>query len=243
MKLTVGVCDDCAEQVQLLKRYLESCQDDDDLDIITATEPQRFLEMTRNERPRLVFLDIDMEGLNGIELGGKIKENDADAIIVYVTAHEKYALEAFRVRAFHYLIKPITKEKVAAVLAEALAFIGKSGGGEPENTFALQRRGETITLPMRSIVCFEKLGHKIRVHTTAGCEEYYSNFTQLMMQIGHGDFIQCHQGYIVNVGKIRAFRDKTLFMENGLQVPVSRTFAEEVREALAKRLFAGKDGV
>jgi DNA-binding LytR/AlgR family response regulator len=243
MKLTVGICDDCAEQVDLLKRYLDDYQGEDELIFVSATEPYLFLEQVRQMHPNLVFLDIDMAHLNGIELGEKLKEIDARTIIVYVTAHEKYALDAFRVRAFHYLLKPLTKERVAAVWLEALAFIRRGGKTEPERVFTVQRRGETVSLPVGDIAGFEKVGHKIRVHTENHCEEYYGNFTQLIEQIGHEDFIQCHQGYIVSVTKIRAYRDKILYLDSGLQVPVSRTFSEPVREALAKRLFAGKDSV
>ncbi len=243
MHLTVGVCDDCAEQVRLLKRYLEDYQGAKELAVFSETDPRRFLELAREKHPALVFLDVDMEGLNGIELGAKIKETDARTVVVYVTAHEEYALEAFRVRAFHYLLKPLTQQKVVAVLAEALEYIGKNSAEGPGRTFSIKRRGETVALPMKSITCFEKIGHKIRVHAGNGSEEYYDNFTQLLARISGEEFIQCHQGYIVSVGRIRAFRDKTLFMESGMQVPVSRTFTEKVRAALARRLFAGKDGV
>jgi DNA-binding LytR/AlgR family response regulator len=129
------------------------------------------------------------------------------------------------------------------VLAEALAFIEKSSTAVPDRVFTVQRKGETISLLMAGIACFEKVGHKIRIRAGNHCEEYYGNFIQLMTQIGNQDFIQCHQGYIVNVGKIRAFRDKTIYLDDGNQVPVSRTYAEKVRDALAKRLFSGEDKV
>jgi DNA-binding LytR/AlgR family response regulator len=242
MQLIVGICDDCEEQVDLLNWYLNNYRGEDELVSVSATNPLRFLELAREKHPDIVFLDIDMKTLNGIQLGERIKAELAETIIVYVTAHEKYALEAFRVRAFHYLLKPLTQEKVETVLAEAVAFIRRNRETEQKRVFTMQRRGEMASLPMTDIICFEKVGHKIRVHTVQQCEEYYGNFTELMPQIGHKDFIQCHQGYIVSVAKIRAFRDRTLFLDGGLQAPVSRTFAENVRGALAKRLFAGKDG-
>lgn len=243
MMLTVGICDDCPEHAALLEKTISGYQCGDTLRIVQSTDPHRFLAIVQEEAPRLVFLDIDMNGMNGIELGEKIKAMDADTVIVYVTAHEKYALEAFRVHAFHYLIKPITQDKVTSVMAEALAFIKRNKSPGSENNFIIQRRGETISLNFDDISYFEKIGHKVRVITANGCEEYYGNFTRLVEQFDTAQFIQCHQGYIVNVPKIRAFRNKTLFLEDGFQVPVSRTCLEKVRIALAKRLFAGKDGV
>ncbi len=241
MILTVGICDDCSEHADLLEKYISGYQVENKLRIIKSTDPQRFLQIAQEEKLRLVFLDIDMNRMDGIELGKKIKAMDADTVIIYVTAHEKYALEAFRVRAFHYLVKPVTKEKVSAVLTEAMAFIRRTGRTDTGKVFTVRRKGETVSLRMDDIACFEKTGHKIRVHAAGRIEEYYDNFVRLIDLIDKDNFIQCHQGYIVNVTKIRAFRDKTLFLEGGLEVPVSRTFSEKVREALSKRLFAGKD--
>lgn len=243
MKLTAGICDDCAEHAALLEKYIRDYQSADSLRIVQSTNPLHFLDLVRNENPHFVLLDIDMNGMNGIELGERIKELNSNTIIIYVTAHEKYALEAFRVRAFHYLVKPITKDKVSAALTETLAFIKHNRRPEAEKMFVVQRKGDTVSLSMDHICYFEKTGHKIRVISVNGCEEYYGNFTKLIEQIGTDDFIRCHQGFIVNVAKIRALRDKTLFLCEGLHVPVSRTFMENVRKSLANRLFAGKGGV
>jgi DNA-binding LytR/AlgR family response regulator len=240
--LTVGICDDHAEQVDLLRSWLAGHQDKEELIFVAADEPRRFLEEARGRRMDIVFLDIDMAGMDGIELAEKLKELNADTVVIYVTAYEKFALEAFRVRAFHYLVKPLTQDKVLAVLSEALAFI-KRNRRTPKikKVFSLQRRGETMTLDFSDIVCFEKVGHKIRIHLAGGFEEYYGSFAELIRQLEEQDFIRCHQGYIVCTDKIRVYRDNTLFLDGGLKAPVSRMFADQVRAALAKRLFGGEE--
>lgn len=144
-------------------------------------------------------------------------------------------------RAFHYLLKPLTKDAVANVLSEALKVI-QAELPKPRRMFKLQRRGATVQIPYADILCFEKTGHKIRVHMAGSTEEYYGNIADLLAQTCNEEFIQCHQGYIVNISKIRAFRDKTLYLDGGVQAPVSRSFADAVRDALSKRLFsAGED--
>ena len=240
MEQTVGICDDNAAHAAILSQYIRNSDNTDMLRILESHDPQGFLEIVRQTQTRLVFLDIDMDGISGIELGQRIKAMDQDAVIVYVTGHEKYALDAFRVRAFHYLLKPLTQDKVSAVLSEAIAQLQKSEPIKEEKTLTFARRGETVSLRMRDIACFEKVGHKIRVHMQGKTEEYYGNFTELMERIGSEGFLKCHQGYIVNADRIRALRDRTLFLDGGLQAPVSRTYAESVQKALAKRLFAGK---
>ncbi len=240
MAITIGVCDDNPEQVWLLNQYLSSHNSTGEFEIISSTDPEEFLELVWNKKPRLVFLDIDMGQTNGIELGEKIKALYEDTILVYITAHEKYALEAFGVRAFHYLLKPLTREKFIEVLEEALHNI-ENIPAEEEKTLTVKTKKEVIRLDFGDIVFFEKISHKIKIHTSQHAYYYYDNFTNLLNMLGSGAFIQCHQGYIANISKIRGFQDKTLFLEGDAKLPVSRTFAERVRQVLAERLFSGKE--
>ncbi|MEN6326442.1 MAG: LytTR family DNA-binding domain-containing protein [Syntrophomonas sp.] len=241
MVFTIGICDDCPEQIELFIQYLNNYQNGDEFTIVKSTDPEDFLMKLEVNKPQLVFLDIDMGEMSGIQLGEKIKALYKDTIIVYITAYEKYALEAFRVRAFHYLLKPLTEEKFHYVLEEALRFIKKESANEPAKTFTVQTKGEIVCLNYSDILYFEKIGHRIKVHTVNRDIYYYGNLARLIEQIDANSFIQCHQGYIANVDKIRGFRDKTLFLNGNLQLPVSRSFAENVKEMLAGRLFAGKE--
>ena len=85
------------------------------------------------------------------------------------------------------------------------------------------------------------MGHKIKIHTRERDYYYYDNIVNLLSTIGSDAFIQCHQGYIANISQIRGFRDKTLFLSDNAELPVSRTYADAVKNILAERLFAGKD--
>jgi len=237
MTYTVGVCDDSPEQVDLLVHYLKNYQGNDDFKIVRSTDPADFLPKLRQYPPHIVLLDIDMGDCNGIQLGGEIKELFCGAVVVYITAYEKYALEAFRVRAFNYLLKPLTRAKFNQMLEEAISFLRKEDSSKTEKTFTVQLKGEMLNFKYSEIVYFEKTGHRIKIHTQSGEFFFYDNLNSLLMRLDKNFFFQCHQGYIVNTGKIRAFRDKTLFLDGDLQIPVSRSFADKVKEVLTKRLF------
>jgi len=119
-------------------------------------------------------------------------------------------------------------------------FIRSKTPGGPDKSFSVQIKGEFICLPYNDILYFEKIGHRIKIHTSERDIYYYGNIQQLSGKLDGSYFLQCHQGYIANMYKIRSFREKTLFLENNLELPVSRSYAEAVRDALAKRLFAGR---
>jgi len=111
--------------------------------------------------------------------------------------------------------------------------------GKTDKKISIQNKGELLNLPYRDICYFEKIGHQIKIHMLFREVMYYNNFTSLLAGLDGDAFVQCHQGYIANVDKIRAFRDNTLFLDGNVQLPVSRTFAEQVKEVLKKHLFTG----
>ncbi|MGE4484704.1 MAG: LytR/AlgR family response regulator transcription factor, partial [Oscillospiraceae bacterium] len=165
MRLNIGICDDFPEQVALLSAYLNRRHDSGAFQIVTGTEPLRFLEDLENTPPQLVFLDIDMGETSGIRLGEAIKSRYPDTLIIYITAYSKYACDAFGVRAFHYLLKPLTEETLSQVLTEALDYIEKRRNGIPVKTLTIRNKGETVSLRYDNIYYFEKAGHRISVHT------------------------------------------------------------------------------
>lgn len=240
MTIKIGICDDNPQQVQVLQFFLTQKQLKD-LAVVHATDPNEFLIKLKADKPHLVFLDIDMPGMNGMQLFEQIKAMYSEVLVVFITAHEQYALEAFRLRAFHYLLKPITQMTFERVLNEALLRIKQDNASKPDNVFSVQTKGEMIRLRYNEIRYFEKIGHKIVANTESRSFTYYDNFANLLHSLQDGDFVQCHQGYIVNADKIRSYRDKTLFLDGNIELPVSRSYAEKVKETLARRLFASKE--
>ena len=227
--LAIGVCDDNPGQVGLLIQYINGHQRAGDFDIIASTDPEEFLELLVDKKPQLVFLDIDMGQTSGIRLGEKIKALYENTVIVYITAHEQYALEAFGVRAFHYLLKPLTRDQFNEVLEEGIRHIEKASA-KTEKTLTVKTKKEVVSLKLSDIIYFEKTGHSIKIHTLHRDLSYYDNFKNLLAMLGADTFIQCHQGYIVNTSRITGFRDKTLYLDEHSELPVSRTYTDAVKK-------------
>lgn len=241
MAITIGICDDNPMQLSLLLKYLEHSSLAEGMKIIQSVNPVDFIGKLKEEPAQLVFLDIDMGEMSGIELGRNIKRLNENTIIIYVTAHEKYALEAFEVRAFHYLLKPLTEEKFIRVLEDALNYLKQRNELKEQGFFTYQTKGEMIRMNYHDIFYFEKVGRKIKIRIAQQDQFFYGNFTQLLRELPEEVFLQCHQGYIANIEKVRSYREKTLFLEKDFKLPVSRSFSEKVKEILTERLFAGKD--
>lgn len=242
--LTIGLCDDQPQQVQHLLRCLNECMTDyGEYCVIASSQPVEFLQRLETEKPDLVFLDINMEDMDGIRLGEAIKARHPDAVLVYVTAFGQYALDAFRVRAFHYLLKPIDRVEFSLLLRETLDYLRKVVATPGEKHFAVRVKGEIARFAYSEIIYFEKMGHCVVVHALGRDLSYYGNMQSLLDELDPAMFAQCHQGYIVNLDKVRAFRERTLKLEGGAEVPVSRTHAEHLKAILIKRLFAREGSI
>lgn len=240
MTITIGICDDNPRQVRLLSQYLNGNHRADEFDIIQSTDPEEFLELLLGKKPHLVFLDIDMGRTSGIRLGKQIKALYEDTVLVYITAYEKFALDAFGVRAFHYLLKPLTGETFNKVLEEGIRHI-ENAQAKAGKTLTFKTKKEVVRLDLSEIAYFEKIDHKIKIHTRERDFYYYDNFANLLNTLGPAAFVQCHQGYIVNVSMIRGFRDRTLFLDGGIELPVSRSCTDTVNKALTDQLFTERD--
>ena len=235
--LTIGVCDDQPEQVRNLLRLLNdpvACNGD--CRVIASVSPVEFLKRLETEKPDLVFLDVNMDELDGIKLGEAIRARHPDAMVVYVTAFGQYALDAFRVRAFHYLLKPLEREAFSALMREARARLQREDSVS-DQYFTVQVKGETARFAQGEILYFEKVGHCVVVHALDREMSYYGKIHSLMDKLNPDRFVQCHQGYVVNLDMVRAFRDKTLKLEGGAEVPVSRSCVDQVKSVLVRRLF------
>jgi DNA-binding LytR/AlgR family response regulator len=240
MQVIIGICDDNLAQLELVSEFTARCLSGTAYSLICSTDPEDFLIRLKAAPPQVVLLDIDIPGMNGITLGKKIRLLYPGAVLIYITAHEEYAYEAYQVRAFHYLLKPLTLEKFRVVLTEALDSLKNEKPAEPERTFSVQLRGEMLRLPYSDILYFEKVGHKIKICTAARDIFYYGQLYDLLNTLEPSQFVRCHQGFIVNLDKIRSFKENTLFLDGNISLPVGKTYVDTVRSTLARYLFAGK---
>lgn len=237
----IGICDDNKEHVELLADFTGNCLNGTAYHLVLSTDPEDFLVKLKASPPHIVFLDIDIPGMNGIRLGEEIRMLNSGAVIIYITAHERFAYQAFQVRAFHYLLKPLRLEKFRLVLTEALASLQNVKVAEQEETFSVQLRGEMLRLSYSDISYFEKVGHKIKICTASREILYYGQLYELLNTLEPTLFVRCHHGYIVNLDKIRSFKENTLLLDGNLRLPVGKTYGETLRRQLGKHLFTGKE--
>jgi DNA-binding LytR/AlgR family response regulator len=213
----------------------------------TSSDALRYLQ----ERPYdVVFLDVRMPALNGIELGNVLRKFAVPPAIVFVTAYEEYAVRAFDVGACDYLLKPVSHGRLRTALERALRQVPGSGfqadptpAHDPSATIPVETAGRTKFIAREQVGWVEAEGDYVRLHTTDGGTHL------VRMPISHLEerwsaygFIRIHRGYLVPLARITEFsvtNSVHAVTVAGHSLPVSRRHVRDVRDRI---LRAGRRG-
>ncbi|NFV45940.1 response regulator transcription factor [Clostridium botulinum] len=245
MTYTIAICDDDPIQVKIIKSYIHkyvnssNSNEEDDYIIIAEDNCKRLLDKIKYHSVDIFFLDIQMNDMNGIDISIKIKKRYKDSIIVFITGFEKYALKAFEIRAFNYIMKPLTYDKFKTTFDEVctavkdIHYINNS-----EEEFMVNNKLGINKIKYRDIFYFEKNLRKIKIVCKNQNIEYYSSFRELKNNINMAFFTQCHQSFIVNNDKISSYEKQLIYIEElNFYIPVSRSYIEVVKNILTENLF------
>ena len=169
------------------------------------------LKGIREARPRLVFLDIQMPGLSGLELAQFLCELPERPLLVFASAFDEYALQAFEVDAIDYLCKPLTLERVAKAVAKAAkALLPAAASPAPEARLQpepcrkiILYRGETIVPTAAERVIFASAGEgEVYVHAVDGRYRTRCTLNELEHKLAAAGFVRTHRGFLVNINHV-----------------------------------------
>lgn len=204
------------------------------VDILSFTAAKDFLfiwEETNNFD--ILFLDIQMEHMNGMELARRIRETDREIALVFTTGIDDFLEEGYEVEAMYYLRKPLSQEKISRCMDRL------SLRRQEVQSVLVHGREDALRLFVGRITYVEARGHGCMVETcsrlgeTSRTEimESISEMTQILSPYG---FVRCHRSYLCRVDGIYRIGKTELLLENGSVIPVSRRMYEDVSRAFIR---------
>lgn len=168
----------------------------------------------------IIFLDIKMEGVNGIETARELRRQQADTVLIFITGMKEYVFEAFDVSAFHYLLKPIDEGKLLEVLDRAVREVEKRKDGRHRQLF-VRTKGRSLTIDQSDILYIESKAKKAEIHTVKETIEIYASMNELEEQLGES-FYRCHRGYLVNMAYIAEYGADSISLAGGETVYLTK---------------------
>jgi len=168
-----------------------------------AASAAEALELAPGLRYDVVFLDVEMPGLSGVEAAPIVRDRSDPPAVVFVTAHEHYAVDAFAVEAFDYLLKPVDPDRLARVVERLRE--RSSENVAPVEKIAVVAGGGSELLDFDQVHYVQADGDYSRVHTYDRSYFSTASLGELEEKLG-SRFVRIHRSYLVNLGKVAAVR-------------------------------------
>ena len=224
--MTIAIIEDEAAHRALLSSYIEAWSHTAELPVSVRSyeTAEQFLFDWEDSQPEVVFVDIQMPGMNGMKLAKRLRAENGDIEIIFTTGLTDYLEEGYEVGALHYLIKPIRPEKVAACLDKAVS------RRAPQNYCLVHtEEGSLQKLPLERINYVEAWKHKSIIGLAFGEPlSVRESLSELETVLTGEGFLKCHRSYLCRIEAIRQIEKETLTFDDGSCIPVSRRMYPEV---------------
>ncbi len=199
----------------------------------------------------LVFLDIRMPGIDGLAVARELAARGGP-LVVFVSAYDAHAIEAFRIHAADYLLKPLDSARLREAVEHARAGVRRQRAERsavPTDSPRLTLRDghRTYLTPVREILWIESFGNYARVHATDHRVVHRATMATLAEQLEPLGFVRIHRGVIVNAARVRQLRPRgrgqcEAILDTGVRLPVGRTYRELLEQTLraSSRVVPGR---
>ncbi|MBD5156037.1 MAG: response regulator transcription factor [Butyrivibrio sp.] len=241
MALTVAVVDDDAKQTEYLTGLVNEWADSRRMavDVRGYKNAEAFLFDYEDRQCDLLLLDIEMEGINGMELAKKLRAKGDNLPIVFITGFADYMSEGYDVEALHYLLKPLDCEKFGRVLDR---YADRRGSTDEE--LVAETENGSMHIRVSDIMYAEAFGRSSRLYMSDGKKtDCRAGIGELRAELPASDFVSCHRSYIVNLRYVRTVNRTELTLDDGSVVLISRRLYGEVCRAFAAYYTSKKGGV
>jgi len=230
--LKIAVCDDVPDDRQRLVSLIKGEMLYSEVSAYENSETLLW-DFETGARFDIFFLDIFMEGMNGVEAAGRIRAADPDALLVFVSSSEDFYRESYELYAFNYLIKPLTENKLAEVLHRAVEQLNK----DAEQVVRISFNNGIHTIHCSQLLYLSSKQHVVEFHLQTGeILKSYGKLDDFVMQLSANSFVRCHQSYIVNLKHVTNLSTGE-FVLSGISVPVSRSYFRQARDKYQALVF------
>lgn len=234
--LSIAVCDDemldCCNMARDIKDILEEMQI---TCIIRQFRNGKELLQTA-ENFDIIFLDIMMDGMNGMKTAQLLRKKAFQNILVFVSSSREYVFDAYDVEAFYYLVKPVDLSKLKNILSRAVIKTAQYS----DEFIIINKERQNKKLLLDDIFYFEIMGRVVSVHSAGGIFDYYDRISVLEQNLRDKGFFRCHKSFLVNLRHVDTYDREEILLDNGEKIIVAkRRYEDFCKDILA---FMKKSG-
>ena len=236
--MRIAICEDNANDAAEIRSYLEQHFERNGFvgEIDAFKSGEALLASFSPGAYDIVFLDIYLDGISGIDAARKIRDTDPDCTLVFITIDSAHMPAGFALRAASYVVKPITPEQMETALLQCRRIFLKNA-----RYIEVKTGGQNVRIPLVKIQYVEMRDKAASIYTTDGLIRTYTPMSQIESQLGGKPFLRCHRTYIVNMLHVADLLESDFQMRDGARVPIRKNGMKEIRRTVSdffsERLF------
>lgn len=213
------------------------CRRAGDVALTVYSDPVVGLEAVRKEEPELVFLDIEMNGISGIDVARALP---AGTFLIFTTAYARFALDGFELNAVDFLHKPFSYSRFGTALDKVreLKRLRKAAESADRRDGEIMVKSEyrNVNLPLSAIRYVEAMDNYSKIWLSEGDPV----LTQMSLKemsdlLPHGKFVRIHRSFIIPVDKVSKYSSRTVTLACGVTLPVGRSYSADFRQSVGER--------
>lgn len=233
--LYIAICDDDRYALETLKNLVKDFFAKNNIDIIIMLFVSGEELLQYENHLDIIFLDIQMKKLNGMETAKKLRQSDFKGFLIFITILKEMVFRSFEVQAFDYLLKPVQEDYFSKTMYRLLDCLKKPG----DNNLLIRIGYESRLVPFDDIVFCEVIDRKIYLHLLSSeVIDYYEKIEDLEKKLS-SCFYKCHRSFLVNLKYVRSYKNGVVFMKGDKEIPVSRLRSKDFSNII---LLYMKDG-
>ena len=233
MKYKIAICDDSNVDRQyvlnMVNHWASSANHMVQTDTFTSAENFLFHYADESDYD-ILLLDIEMGAMNGVDLAKTIRKINDAVQIIFITGFPDFIAEGYEVSALHYLMKPVSEEKLHAVLDKAAANLAKS-----EKRLCITHDRQTDFIPLSQITYIEAQKQYVDIHTENETYRMKASLSEMETKLDEY-FFRCQRSFVVNLRYVMRIKNDCVVLKDTSEVPISRGMAEKIGKEII-RLF------
>ncbi|MDL2237292.1 LytTR family DNA-binding domain-containing protein [Christensenellaceae bacterium OttesenSCG-928-K19] len=229
--LKIAICEDIVQDALLLQSMVEEYLSEQSFEgeIAVFETGELFLAAFHSGEYQIAFLDIYLDEMDGMELARKLRMQDEELVIIFLTKSEAHAIESYAVRATHYLPKPAIYSQLCEAMDRCRQKLG-----EYSRSIEVYSSHSPVKIRLCDILYIETYQRNSVIHTVNDEIKTAMTMDALSELIGGLPFCRCHRSFLINLRKICQIERKEVILTNGARIPIGGVYAEAFRQEYSK---------
>lgn len=228
--MQVFICDDERKMADSLANMVEEKLESGCVKVFYSG--QELWNSLCSETCHVVFLDIDMPDISGLDIASKMSQLSFKPLLVFVTSHDELVYDSLKFHPFGFIRKNYIRQELEQILNDC-----KRAVNEHKKDFSFMTPEGNIRVPIEDIRYLEADGNYLKINTKKGNFRFRNTMYAVENALAESGFVRIHKGYMVNQAAVRILGKEEIVLNNGERIPIGKSYAETAKKALLRYML------